>query len=188
MKLLTLFLVVFFSLTPSVHAQETASSDAQVRQEVEKEPSTDYVLPYPGLLPDNRLYFLKVARDHVIGFLIHEPLKKAEFNLLQSDKRLQAGVSLYEKDKNKHELVFSTISKGENYFEEAIVAAERAKAQKILISDFGYKLHGAQSTHKERVLQISKTVPVEERKKFIGLASRIDGFEKRIKQLLGETD
>ena len=53
-------------------------------------PTPNYLLPYPGMLPDNPLYMLKAMRDRVINFLIADSQKKAEFYLLQSDKRLNA--------------------------------------------------------------------------------------------------
>lgn len=52
----------------------------------------EYLLPYPGILPDHPLYFLKALRDRILEFLIVDPLRKAEFYLLQADKRLNMGV------------------------------------------------------------------------------------------------
>lgn len=181
--LLILFSLFLFGFTSPVLAQE-ATSEAELIQEQKKPP--EYFLPYPGLLPDNPLYVFKVARDRIIGFLIHEPLKKAEFNLLQADKRLQAGVSLLSKDAKKYELALTTISKGENYFEEAIVEAEHAKKQKILVSDFGYKLLAAQAKHQAVVVALQDQIPSAERKKLEPLTSRIEGFAQRINRLLGE--
>ena len=56
--------------------------------------SSDYFLPYPGILPNHPLYFLKDIRDRIIEMLIADPERKAEFYLLQSDKWLSAGVAL----------------------------------------------------------------------------------------------
>lgn len=47
-----------------------------------------YALPYPGLLVDHPLYFLKKVRDGLLESLIVDPIKKTEFYLLQSDKFL----------------------------------------------------------------------------------------------------
>ena len=54
----------------------------------------DYTLPYPGILPDNPLYFLKDLRDKIIEFLISDPVNKAEFYILQADKKLNMGITL----------------------------------------------------------------------------------------------
>ncbi len=78
----------------------------------------DYTLPYPGILPDNPLYGLKTLRDKFIAFFISDPLKKAEFDLLQFDKRLSIAIALF--DKGEKDLAEQTISKGENYFEDGI--------------------------------------------------------------------
>src|ERR1700704_2037322 len=40
--------------------------------------TVDYTLPYPGLLPDSPLYFLKTFRDRLISFFISSPIKKAD--------------------------------------------------------------------------------------------------------------
>lgn len=181
--LLILFSLFLLGFASPVMAQDATSEAALVQQE--QKPS-EYFLPYPGLLPDNPLYVFKVARDRIIGFLIHEPLKKAEFNLLQADKRLQAGVSLLSKDAKKYEIALTTISKAENYFEEAIVEAEHAKKQKILVSDFGYKLLAAQTKHHAVVIALQDQIPSSEQKKVDVLASRIARFAGRIESLLGE--
>ncbi len=77
----------------------------------------DYALPYPGILPDNPLYFLKALRDRILDFLIVDSAKKAEFYVLQADKRLGMGVVLFEQ--RKTQLAQETVSKGEKYLVQA---------------------------------------------------------------------
>ena len=55
---------------------------------------SDYTLPYPGILPNHPLYFIKKIRDQIIEMLVVDPLRKSEFYLLQSDKLLSAAVLL----------------------------------------------------------------------------------------------
>lgn len=118
-KLAVILLLVIASLLfiTSAFAQEIASESAK----------NNYQLPYPGLLPDNPLYKIKALRDRIIEFLISDPIKKAEFDLLSADKRLAIGLALFEK--KKFELAESTISKGENYFEEGIKNLDQAKKE-----------------------------------------------------------
>ena len=91
----------------SVVAQEGSGSAALER--------VSYDLPHPGILPDNAMYPVKMFRDRVVSMFISDPVKKAEFNLLQADKRLQAGVYLLNKEAAQAELALTAISKGENY-------------------------------------------------------------------------
>jgi hypothetical protein len=95
-------------------------------------PTPDYYMAYPGLLPDSPLYIFKTMRDRMISLLIGDPIKKSEFDILQTDKRVGAAVMLIDyggKNEQKQELAVSTISKGFNYFDEAIQKAFEAKKQ-----------------------------------------------------------
>lgn len=86
----------------------------------------EYVLPYPGILPDHSLYFLKQVRDKILDFLIVDTVRKAEFYVLQADKRLGMGMMLL--DKSNGALAEATMSKGENYMERAISLLVNLKA------------------------------------------------------------
>lgn len=123
-----LFLVVstFFSVSaatnlpavgqPKPTLSVTSESTGNVDATVEKKP--EYLLPFPGILPDHPLYFLKQVRDGILDRLIMDPLRKAEFHVLQADKRLNMGKLLVEQGKGS--LAETTISKGENYLERAV--------------------------------------------------------------------
>lgn len=107
----------------------------------------NYFLAYPGILPDNPFHFLKAARDKCVSLLINDDRKRAEFNLLTSDKRMFAGQILVEKDKT--ELGLITISKSNNYFHNAISAAEKARRQKIEMLDVYEKMNMSIQKHIE---------------------------------------
>lgn len=77
----------------------------------------DYYLPYPGILPDHPLYWLKMVRDRVGLVLTTGETAKAEKLLLYADKRLGAAWALIEG--NKVTLGASTLTKAEKYLEEA---------------------------------------------------------------------
>lgn len=61
----------------------------------------EYYLPYPGMLPDNPLYFLKNIRDRIIEVLISDPVNKSEFYILQADKKLNMGAVLMSEGKTQ---------------------------------------------------------------------------------------
>lgn len=119
----------------SVFAQQVDTADTQmvlpsVSPTVSITPTPAYVMVYPGLLPDSPLYTLKAMRDRLISLLIGDALKKAEFDLLQSDKRVGSTVLLlHTKKKEKQLLAISTFSKGLNYFDESTQKVREAKEQ-----------------------------------------------------------
>src|SRR5438105_4293482 len=92
-------LLLFFVFLPSfVYGQEEQASSSP-KQALTPTQMPDYKLPYPGILPDNPLYFIKTARDRLVGFLISDPVRKAEFDVLQADKRIGMGELLVSKKK-----------------------------------------------------------------------------------------
>ena len=127
--------------------------------EVEKQ-EVDYYLPYPGMLPDNPFYWVKMMRDRMQLWLSPSPLKKAEKLLLYADKRLGAGYSLI--DGGKESLGITTLTKGEKYL-------ERAKSSTLKIEGedgFKEKLGKATRKHSE-VLKMIKTKVGDEEKKIV---------------------
>lgn len=141
-------------------------------------PQVSYELPYPGLLPDSPLYLLKIIRDKAVGFLISDPLKKAEFNLLQADKRLNAGIYLL--NKGKTSLAMSTVSKAENYLEEALGKIGEAKMQGRNISEMEGKLRNALKKHKQELGYIIQKVSASFKGNFEKEQKRVTGFEERL--------
>lgn len=106
-----LFLIVLIPMP--LFAAVTPLSTSVVMEE-----KSEYLLPFPGILPDHPLYFLKQVRDGMMDRLIVDPLRKAEFHVLQADKRLNMGVVLL--GQGKETLAETTISKGEKYMERAV--------------------------------------------------------------------
>jgi len=90
--------------------------------------TTNYTLPYPGILPDNPLYIFKVVRDNIVTFFISDPSRKSAFYLLQSDKRIAASWYLLKEGNSKDSLALTTLSKSTNYMSQAIDELSSAKA------------------------------------------------------------
>ncbi len=188
--LLLLSLSIVFFAPVQAFAQEEEATDqlqpifesTQSAEPQEKPAEQEYVLPYPGLLPDSPLYFLKAARDNIIGFLITDPLKKAEFNLLQADKRLQAGIMLIE-DKKKYDVAQTTISKGENYLEEAILKTTDADNQGKETTVFKSTLVRAVKKHKSVLTDLQKSAGKNQKAGIADLVKRVEKYEKDVMQL-----
>lgn len=174
------------SSSPSIEqAIISISSQLIPAEDTQGKTAEYYPLPYPGMLPDSPFYILKVVRDKIISFLISDPLKRAEFNLLQADKRLQAGVFLAEKNTNKTALAISTVSKGQNYFEEAIYKTQEAKSQGKDVSGILDRLIAASRKHQEVLQSLQRDVAKEGKGDVAAMQKRMEELEKtaiKIKQ------
>ena len=145
------------------------------------ESSVKYQLPYPGLLPDNPLYILRVIRDRIVSFLISDPRRKSEFDLLQADKRLNAGIFLF--DKGSVSLSVSTISKAENYFQEAIQNAEEAKREGIDVTEVANNLINSARKHQEVLSNLKDKSPEDSQANFMTQYKRVADFQKEVASL-----
>ncbi len=145
--------------------------------------SVDYSLPYPGILPDSPLYILKAIRDRVVSFFISDPLKKAEFDLLMADVRLNAAQYLFDKGEAKYSLAETTISKGENYFFEALNMANVAKQQGAPVNDFISKLILASQKHQEVINQLELKTTGDLKSRMALDEKRSQDYEKQAKSI-----
>lgn len=138
----------------------------------------EYALPYSGILPDHPLYILKRLRDYILERVIVEPVRKAEFYILQGDKRLQMGISLA--DQQKFSLAETTVSKAEKYLEKSLqdlsvyqsignaipgyvverITNSLAKHEEIVIELMG-KMSEAQQAGLSESLQLTKRLQAE---------------------------
>lgn len=120
-----------------------------------------YTLPYPGLLPDHPLYFLKLVRDNMTAFFIGKPLEKAEFALEQADKHVAASrLTLLEKGK-EHDAI-TLFEQSQEYLIEAITQTEAAEKQGINITEFSEQLTLASQKHKEVLLTLENDTGTSE--------------------------
>ncbi len=100
------FIAFTFFLLPASFAQTPPSSSGTGVTQVQ------YDLLYPGILPDNWLYKVKVFRDKIIEQFITDPNQKVLFYLRQADKGILATAMLL--DKNETDLANTTALKAEN--------------------------------------------------------------------------
>ena len=88
--------------------------------------SDNYVLPYPGILPNHRLYPLKALRDNFLEFFTRVPIQKANLYLLFADKRINMA-QILARD-GEWELAETTASKAEKYLLKVKEWTEKSKA------------------------------------------------------------
>lgn len=121
-----------------------------------------YDLAYPGILPNNPLYKLKVIRDRITAALITDPYKKVDFYLLQTDKGILATAMLI--DKNKIDLALQTALKAEHNY--TLLTQQLYKFRQKPNVDFFKKLKTAALKHQEVLNSLVKRVPENEKQTF----------------------
>ena len=125
-----------------------------------------YHLAYPGkVLPDHPLWPLKVVRDKLWLLFSTNSGRKAELNLLFSDKRLVSSKMLFEKD--KPELAISTLIKAENYLLEATRLEKIDRDDGSDTTEFLKRLLTASLKHREVMEEILIIAPEDAKPEII---------------------
>lgn len=127
--------------------------------------AVDYPLVWPGILPDSKLYKLKVLRNKIIYKMIIDPVKKVEFDLLMADKTIYASKLLVEK--GEITLAKDTALKGENYYSMLVQDYNHAllKGKKIP-STLDRRITLAVIKHREIFKEMEDIVSGEDKKTF----------------------
>ena len=145
--------------------------------------SVDYPLPYPGMLPDNPLYFLKLFRDDLTSFFLSKPLDRAQFDLMQSDKNVEASYLLVTQEVGKTDLAFKTFSQAQDAFAQAIDQTDSAKKQGYSTSEIDKKLSFSNQKHLQILQSIGQQTGQKNSQVFQNERSRIETFTKQIDAL-----
>lgn len=189
MKIFTLLLCLLFIFSNAANlsfaddVRTTAGSSNAAVLLTPTPTGVEYQLPYPGLLPDNFFYKLKTLRDKVIEFLISDPLKKTEFDILQADKRYNAGLYLYHQSPLKEDIITSTFSKADNYMEEAVSQSQLAKKQGEDNKDYLGKILVSNQKHQEILNSIESTATPSLKKNLVQEAVRIEHIKSLVNTL-----
>lgn len=160
--------IILVGNVATTHAQEITLTPTPVQNTLV---FVKYDLAFPGMLPDNQLYKLKVLRDKIIAASIFNPLKKIDFYVLQADKGILATAMLI--DKNKIDLAQTTALKAENNF--TLISTQLYLLAKKPNKDFFKRLETAGLKHQEVLRSIIKRVPKDKQKIFM----EVIGFSER---------
>lgn len=174
--LLTFLFFVFLTSFSFAREEKTSTSTAKLK--------TEYTLPYPGILPDNPLYPLKMLRDQIMERFITDPIKKAEYKLLMADKRLNSGVYLL--DKGKPDLAEQTFSKGEKYLEGTLDETEKAQKAGRDTSALISKLSLATLKHKEVLTDSLEKMPESQKQKLQDTLTITEKIIERLQNIQGK--
>ena len=114
----------------------------------------EYSLPYPGILPNHPLYFLKQARDRILLWLTTEREKKSNVYLLLADKHLVMGGMLYEK--GLYDLSVNTLKTGEKYLLDSVLILTDGENADGLSPGLTDKLELAVKKHEEQITTLKE--------------------------------
>lgn len=178
MRFIFTLLLLLLAFTPQIYAQEDGSSAASLTTQASLH--NDYFLVYPGILPNNPLYPIKMARDKIVLFLITDPVKRAKFNLLQADKRVAAGALLLKEDKKNEALAITTIEKGENYFHESMTQSFQIKREGREVNEFSRQLEKAVDKHIQVISDLKKNISHANSERIGIVLSRLAEYKKLI--------
>lgn len=167
---ISIILLVFILFTNKTFAQ-SATTEARFI-------NVSYDLPFPGILPDNPLYLLKVLRDNAINFFITDSIKKAEYDLLMADKRLISADALV--DKKNYPLAITTLGKSGNYFDRAIQLAAEAKFNDLNADPTLNNLYIASQKHQQIIYQMTLKTKGEVRYQLELLQVRVKNFQDTV--------
>lgn len=147
--LILLFAIIIFNNPVSVFGQA----------------SVNYELAWPGILPDNKLYKLKVIRNKILEKMIIYPVDKVKFDLLMADKTIYASKLLVEK--REISLAKDTALKGENYYSQLVQNYNQSLLRDEKIpKDLDKRITMAAQKHQQIFLELAKRVSQTDSKAF----------------------
>ena len=160
---LLVFIIFLFILTGPIRLANAINNVDPKQVETAKSVQLDsilYPLPFPGILPNHPLYFFKVLRDTLIEKMITSDVKKAEFYILQADKRLQMSLEL-SGDENTS-LREATRNEAFLYREKSLTTLGNAFEKNILVPRYVLEKLLVSTKKHEEVLQdgLIDTTPV----------------------------
>jgi hypothetical protein len=175
-SVLIVSIVVSLVLTSPLFAQ--TNTELQQEDNLIQNNTVVYDLPYPGILPDNPLYMLKILRDKLIPILITSPDKKIQFYLLQADKGILSSSILIEK--GNYSLADKTLLKAENYMTE--ITFQLFSLTEKPSKDFLGKLKLASLKHQEIIEMNLSRIPEDKRSTFTTVLEFSERNLTRIKE------
>jgi len=171
------------TVSPLTSASASAEAKATDSASLKTETKTDYYLPYPGILPDHPLYWLKMVRDRLSLAMTQEPVVRFEKLLLYADKRIGAAEALIKG--RKFSLGISTANKAEIYLERAIAQFEQLKKEGKATAILEDRISKAVAKHQELLEKLEKESK-EEQGNLSQLREKAEKMQQKVWLLIGK--
>lgn len=121
--------------------------------------ASPYVLPYPGVMPGNRLYKIKTIYDGAYKLWIFGNFANHKYELNLADKKLVEAKVLFEYQ--QYPLALAALEKSNYHFQQALAYLIKAQKQGKNISEKHVQLQAAAEKHRQVLEQFSKSLPDE---------------------------
>ena len=121
--------------------------------------ASSYVLPYPGLMPGNKLYRLKQITDYIGQYWTFGNFSRHKYELNLADKKLVEAKILFEYQ--QYPLAIKALESSNQHFQKAVYYLERAEKEGKDISQKMINLKAAAEKHKEVLETLKKELPEE---------------------------
>jgi len=130
-------LILFFVFASQVHAQ--------------------YVLPYPGPMPGNKMYHVMRLIDELQRFWYWGNIAKFKFNLGLSDKYLVEAKTLFEY--GQYLLAVESLKRSDMYFDQLPLFIEGAKSEGKDVAEMQKTYVEAGKKHSEVLIALKEILP-----------------------------
>lgn len=119
--------------------------------------STSYTLPYPGVMPGNKMYVVSELFDTLKSYYTFGEFAKFKYYLSQSDKYLVEAKILFEY--GQYPLAKLSLEKSDKYFAQLKDTLDSAKNKNKNISEKEEILYSAAEKHIEVLEKMLTSVP-----------------------------
>ena len=116
-----------------------------------------YVLPYPGIMPGNRLYIVKEIKNFLDKFWYFGDISQFKYNLSLSDEYLVESKTLFEY--KQYVLALKSLEKSSKYYVNADKYIERALENGKDTTDIDNLYKNAGEKHGELLVKLKNEIP-----------------------------
>lgn len=118
---------------------------------------SDYVLPYPSLMPGSKLYLVQEAKDNLMRYWYFGSFGQFAYNLNRSDKFLVEAKTLFEY--KQYLLADKALKKSDYFFERTFIYLNKANKENKNISAKKNILNQASLKHIEVLRELENELP-----------------------------
>lgn len=118
---------------------------------------SDYVLPYPSVMPGNKMYVLHIIEERISKYWYFGDYGSFTYNRQLADKYLVEAKTLFEY--NQHLLALRSLAKSNKYFQQMLTAIESTDRSKNGREEKVALMRSAAEKHQEILEALRNELP-----------------------------